>query len=182
MTQFRLAIDGQERTFELSRQGEQLHISAGPAEGDDDAGGFAAEVRLLHREGPRLLLEIAWPDGVTERVSVAAARQSDRRQLWVAGRVLVAERMRRRGGAAAAAGSLAATIPAIVSQILVAPGDTVAAGDKLILLESMKMVIPIVCPRDGTVARVLCELGESVPAGMLLVELDELQTAADNPT
>jgi len=48
----------------------------------------------------------------------------------------------------------------------------VAAGDKLILLESMKMVIPIQAPRDGRVARVLCAPGDSVPAGVPLVELE----------
>ena len=52
-------------------------------------------------------------------------------------------------------------------------GDAVAAGDKLILLESMKMVIPIVAPRAGRVARVLCAVGESVPAGLPLVEMEE---------
>ncbi len=181
MTQFRLAIDGQERAFEVSQQGEQLHVSASPAEGDGDAG-LTAEVRVLHRNGPRLLLEIAWPDGTTERVHVAGARQGDRRQLWVEGRGLTAERVRRRGGGSAATqGSLAAAIPAVVSQILIAPGDAVAAGDKLILLESMKMVIPIVAPRDGVVARVLCALGESVPAGVPLIELADAPAAGNNP-
>ena len=133
----------------------------------------AAEVRVVHRDGARLLLEITWPDGTTQRVRLAGARLGDKRQLWIDGRVLTAERVRRRGGGAATEGSLAAAIPAVVSQILVAPGDAVAAGDKLILLESMKMVIPIVAPRAGRVARVLCAVGESVPAGLPLVEMEE---------
>jgi biotin carboxyl carrier protein len=130
-------------------------------------------VRVVHRDGARLLLEITWPDGTTQRVRLAGARLGDKRQLWIDGRVLTAERVRRRGGGAATEGSLAAAIPAVVSQILVAPGDAVAAGDKLILLESMKMVIPIVAPRAGRVARVLCAVGESVPAGLPLVEMEE---------
>ena len=180
MTQFRLNIHGQERAFEVSRQGERLHVSVGAAAEDplpgplpQGEGTRAAEVRLLHRDGTRLLIEIAWPDGTTQRVRLAGARQGDKRQLWIDGRVLTAERVRRRGGGAAAEGSLAAAIPAVVSQILFAPGDVVAAGDKLILLESMKMVIPIVAPRDGRVARVLCAVGESVPAGVPLVELED---------
>lgn len=181
MTQFRLAIAGQERAFEVSQQGEQLHVSAAPTDENSDATGLTAEVRVLHREGPRLLLEIAWPDGTTERVRVAGARQGDGRRLWVEGRGLAAERVRRRGGGAATQGSLAAAIPAVVSQILVAPGDAVAAGDKLILLESMKMVIPIVSPRDSIVARVLCAPGESVPAGVPLVELADMPIADNNP-
>lgn len=180
MIQFRLAIAGQERAFEVSQQGEQLHVSAAPTDENSGATGLTAEVRVLHREGPRLLLEIAWPDGTTERVRVAGARQGDGRRLWVEGRGLTAERVRR-GGGAATQGSLAAAIPAVVSQILVAPGDAVAAGDKLILLESMKMVIPIVSPRDGIVARVLCAPGESVPAGVPLVELADMPIADNNP-
>ena len=105
--------------------------------------------------------------------ALEVTRQGDKRQLWIDGRTLAAERVRQRGGGAAVEGSLAAAIPAVVSQILVAPGDLVAAGDKLILLESMKMVIPIVAPRAGRVSRVLCDVGESVPAGVALIEMDE---------
>ena len=173
MTQFRLNIHGRERAVEVTRQGEQLHVSAGAADGDDGAPALAAEVRVLHRDGARLLLELTWPDGTTQRVRLAGARQGDKRQLWIDGRTLTAERVRKRGGGVAVEGSLAAAIPAVVSQILVAPGDEVAAGDKLILLESMKMVIPIVAPRAGRVARVLCDVGESVPAGVALVEMEE---------
>ena len=204
MTQFRLNIHGQERAIEVSRQGERLHVTVGGAvedplpnplpEGEGTGGPLpnplprgeetgdplpqgeetTAEVRVLHRNGPRLLLEIRWPDGTTQRVRLAGTRQGDKRQLWIDGRTLAVERARQRGGATAAEGSLAAAIPAVVSQILVAPGDEVAAGDKLILLESMKMVIPIVAPRGGRVARVLCDVGESVPAGVPLVEMEEL--------
>jgi biotin carboxyl carrier protein len=173
MTQFRLSGNGHERAFEVTRQGDRLHVAAGAAEDEPNAPAFAAEARLLHRDGPRLLLEITLPDGTTRRVRLAGARQGDRRQLWIDGRLVSIERVRRRGGGAAAEGSLAAAIPAVVSQILVAPGDEIAAGDKLILLESMKMVIPIVAPRGGRVARVLCAPGESVPAGVPLVELEE---------
>ena len=69
-------------------------------------------------------------------------------------------------------GSLASAIPAVVSQLLVAPGDVVAAGDKLILLESMKMVIPILAPHAGRVSRVHCAPGDSVPAGVALLEIE----------
>ncbi|VAW41309.1 hypothetical protein MNBD_CHLOROFLEXI01-3219, partial [hydrothermal vent metagenome] len=57
--------------------------------------------------------------------------------------------------------------------ILVKVGDTVASGDKLILLESMKMIIPIQAPYDGVVTALNCTKGESVQAGVQLIELDE---------
>ena len=164
MTQFRLNIHGQEQAFEVNRQGARLHVAGE---------GQAAEVRIIHRDGPRLLIEIARPDGTTQRVQLAGARQGDKRQLWVDGRGLMVERVRQRGGGPAAHGSLTSAIPAVVSQILVAVGDEVAAGDKLILLESMKMVIPIQSPHAGRVTRILCDPGESVPAGVPLVEVEE---------
>ncbi len=177
MTQFRLNIHGQERALEVTRQGERLHVvvaSQDPLPTPRLEGEVTtAEVKVLYRDGARLLLELTWPDGTTQRVRLAGARQGDKRQLWIDGQTLVAERVRQRGSGAAVDGSLAAAIPAVVSQILVAPGDLVAAGDKLILLESMKMVIPIVAPRAGRVARVLCDVGESVPAGVALVEMDD---------
>jgi biotin carboxyl carrier protein len=92
--------------------------------------------------------------------------------LWIDGRVVTAERVRRRGGGPAADGSLASAIPAVVSQILVEPGDAVEPGDKLILLESMKMVIPIQAPHAGRVTRILCAPGDSVPAGIPLLEIE----------
>lgn len=166
MTQFRLRIDDEERTFDVTRQGDQLHIA-----GED----FAAEVRMLHRDGPRFLLEILHPNGTRRRLHLAGTRAGDGRRLWIDGRTLAAERLRRSGGQRGAAdGSLAASIPAIVSQVLVAAGDRVAMGDKLILLESMKMVIPILAPHDGRVVKILCAPGDSVPAGISLLEIEPL--------
>jgi biotin carboxyl carrier protein len=166
MTQFRLAIHGQEREFEVTRQDDRLHVVV------DDV---AADVRVLYRDGQTMILEVSQPGGEPARVHLIGARQGDKRQLWIDGRILPVERARRRAGRPAAdPGSLAASIPAVVSQILVGVGDRVAAGDKLILLESMKMVIPIQAPHDGCVARILCDVGESVPAGVPLVEIDSL--------
>ena len=54
----------------------------------------------------------------------------------------------------------------------VQPGDRVEAGDKLVLLESMKMVIPITAPHDGRVSKVHCRPGDSVPAGAPLLEIE----------
>jgi biotin carboxyl carrier protein len=163
-TQFQLRIGDEQREIEVARQGEQLRVQIGD---------LAAEVRVLHRDSDQLLLEIRRPDGATRRVRLVGARRGNGRLLWVDGRNLSAERAR--GGAASHAadpGSLAASIPAVVSQVLVAEGDRVEPGDKLILLESMKMVIPIQAPHGGRVARILCAPGDSVPAGVPLLEIE----------
>ena len=164
MARFQLRIGDEQREFEAARQGERLHLTAGEQ---------TAEVLILHRDGDTLLLEIRPPDGPPRRVRLVGARRGDQRLLWVDGRAFAAERVRQQAAKAPAAdGSLASAIPAVVSQLLVAPGDVVAAGDKLILLESMKMVIPIVAPHGGRVSRVLCAAGDSVPAGVALLEIE----------
>lgn len=171
MTQFQLSIDGEVRTFTVTRQGEQLHVSS--VVGEDGDGGHSAEVRVIHRDGREMLIEIRHANGTRRRVRLAGARRGDARRLWIDGRAFSAERVRRAdAGRAPDAGSLAASIPAVVSQILVSVGDAVAAGDKLILLESMKMVIPIQAPHDGRVTQIHCAPGDSVPAGIPLLEIE----------
>ena len=54
---------------------------------------------------------------------------------------------------------------AIVWKIEVAPGATVNAGDTLIVLEAMKMEIPVAAPRSGTVKTVLVEEKQQVAEG-----------------
>lgn len=59
-----------------------------------------------------------------------------------------------------------------VLSILVEVGDSVEAGQTLLLLESMKMEIPVVPERAGAVTRVAVREGDVVQEGDLLVELD----------
>jgi acetyl/propionyl-CoA carboxylase alpha subunit len=73
---------------------------------------------------------------------------------------------------AAVAGSLAAPMPGTVLRVLVAPGDQVAAGQVLMLLEAMKMELAVSAPSDGTVAAVLVAAGELVNAGQALAEIE----------
>jgi 3-methylcrotonyl-CoA carboxylase alpha subunit len=63
-------------------------------------------------------------------------------------------------------------MPATVVAINVAPGQEVAAGDLLVMLEAMKMELPIRAPRPGRVKALACREGELVQPGMLLVQLD----------
>jgi len=67
--------------------------------------------------------------------------------------------------------ALGAPMPATVIAVNVAPGQQVAAGAIMILLEAMKMELPIVAPRDGVVERLSCRVGELVQPGVILVEL-----------
>ena len=60
---------------------------------------------------------------------------------------------------------------ASVWQLNVVAGDDVQHGDLLVMLESMKMEIPVTAPRAGRVSRVLVREGDSVDEGDPLVEL-----------
>jgi 3-methylcrotonyl-CoA carboxylase alpha subunit len=70
-------------------------------------------------------------------------------------------------------GSLSAPMPATVRRIDVKAGDVVQKGQTLILLEAMKMELPVRAAADGTVTSVNCREGELVQPGATLVELDE---------
>jgi acetyl-CoA/propionyl-CoA carboxylase biotin carboxyl carrier protein len=71
-----------------------------------------------------------------------------------------------------AAGSLSAPMPGSVLLVHAGVGDDVAAGDVLVVLESMKMELQLVAPASGSVARVAVAVGDRVASGQLLVELD----------
>jgi acetyl/propionyl-CoA carboxylase alpha subunit len=74
--------------------------------------------------------------------------------------------------AAPAGGSLAAPMPGTVLRVLVAPGDRVAAGQTLVLLEAMKMELAVSAPGDGTVSAVHVEAGQLVQGGAALAEIE----------
>ena len=76
------------------------------------------------------------------------------------------ERHREAGG-----GSLQATMPGKVLDVLVAEGPMVEAGATLVLLEAMKMELRITAPGAGAVQSVYVSAGEIVDQGQVLVEL-----------
>ena len=59
-----------------------------------------------------------------------------------------------------------------VWKVEVAVGQAVQAGDTLLIVESMKMEIPVEAPVGGTVTEVLVAEGEAVADGQWLVRLD----------
>lgn len=165
MAKFTLDLYGIEIVVEVTKQGDRLHVSF------DET---TAELHLVRREDSSFVLEWPQQDGRTMKIRAAGRMDGDQRQLWVNGHTFNFARVRQRGSTAILDGSLSSSIPAVVSQILVGLGDTVAAGDKLILLESMKMIIPIAAPCDSKVTAIHCTAGESVQAGIPLIELEEI--------
>ncbi|WP_347313009.1 acetyl/propionyl/methylcrotonyl-CoA carboxylase subunit alpha [Defluviimonas sp. SAOS-178_SWC] len=74
---------------------------------------------------------------------------------------------------AAGGGLTLSPMPGLVKAVFVTAGQAVAAGDRLAILEAMKMEHTLTAARDGTVAEVLVSAGSQVEAGAALVRLEE---------
>ncbi|MGO4907118.1 biotin carboxylase N-terminal domain-containing protein [Pseudorhodobacter sp. W20_MBD10_FR17] len=73
-----------------------------------------------------------------------------------------------------AAGNAAlASMPGLVKALFVGPGQPVLAGDRLAVLEAMKMEHSLTAARDGIVAEVLVQVGDQVEAGAALIVLEQ---------
>jgi acetyl-CoA/propionyl-CoA carboxylase biotin carboxyl carrier protein len=82
---------------------------------------------------------------------------------------------KQRTGAGALAGSLEAPMPGTVLLVHVANGDTVDAGDVLLVIESMKMELAITAPTAGTVEGLELKVGDRVTQKQPLVAVTEAE-------
>lgn len=74
--------------------------------------------------------------------------------------------------APAASGSdITSPMPGTVLDVMVKPGDAVAAGQIVVMLEAMKMEIEVRADNAGTVSGVAVKKGDTVDSGMVLVKL-----------
>jgi geranyl-CoA carboxylase alpha subunit len=121
---------------------------------------------MLRIEGPEPRL--AW-----------AIPSDDTRWVFLDGRVYTLEIERDARGRVAGRSShvphasLTAPMPATVRRLNVAVGDAVKRGDILMVLEAMKMELPVRAAADGVVEAVNCREGELVQAGVSLLEINE---------
>ena len=74
--------------------------------------------------------------------------------------------------AATGGNQVTAPMPGLVKRLQAKVGDTVRAGDALLVMEAMKMELTLPAPRDGQVAAVNCSEGMQVSEGTVLVRLD----------
>jgi biotin carboxyl carrier protein len=63
-----------------------------------------------------------------------------------------------------------ADMVANVMEVHVTEGDSIAPGDEIVMLESMKMQIPVFAEEGGTVVRVAVSVGDVVQEGDLIIE------------
>ena len=78
--------------------------------------------------------------------------------------------------AAPAAGTgsvkVSAAVPGKVVKIVASVGQSVKAGDSVVIVESMKMEIPVVAPQDGTIASIDVAEGAAVENGDTLATMN----------
>ena len=87
-------------------------------------------------------------------------------------RTLEGRHLSRAAGGPAGVDTLVAPMPGAVAEIRVAPGDHVAAGDTLVVLEAMKLLQSLRAPVAGVVAEIYCAPGDTVAGHAPLVKLD----------
>ena len=124
----------------------------------------------------RYLITGSGDPGAGRRRIAYAVRDRGRTWVFIDGRTYVIEPDAGHGGERAHVTNdpltLSAPMPATVIAVKVAPGQDVAAGDLLVLLEAMKMEVPIKAPRAGRVKSLACREGELVQPGVPLVEFE----------
>ena len=110
---------------------------------------------------------------------VVATEQNDSSRWWVFSEGEVFEFARTQDGPTTPrldeSPSLSSPMPATVRQVHVSSGQEVRVGDTLILLEAMKMEMPLKAPRDGVVESVACQEGDLVTPGTPLVVLEPVK-------
>jgi acetyl-CoA carboxylase biotin carboxyl carrier protein len=73
----------------------------------------------------------------------------------------------------AMADEIRAEMVANVWKVVASAGDEVAEGDTLVILESMKMEIPVLAESDGTVAQLAVNEGDVVQEGDLIAVIED---------
>ena len=108
-------------------------------------------------------------------VSFQAHRVGQQVHLWIGGESYVFSPVisasRGRASQQIATDEILCSVPGLVIAVHVAEGDTVSAGQDLLVIESMKTEQVVKSPRDGTVQRVSVQPGDRVDRGMRLVVL-----------
>ncbi|MAY87019.1 MAG: 3-methylcrotonyl-CoA carboxylase [Pseudooceanicola sp.] len=90
-------------------------------------------------------------------------------------RFTVIDPLARDGGKSGDGNLIMAPMPGLVKAVFATVGQTVSEGDRLAILEAMKMEHSLLAERDGVVAEVLASEGTQVEAGAALVRLEEAE-------
>jgi biotin carboxyl carrier protein len=167
-TRYIATVEGTEHEFEVEElAANSIRLKIGKSE-------FEADVRQVGGSSYSILVnnrsfdfEVV-PEG--DELIVASRRGASRVTL-----IDVARRSRRGGSARAEIAGRAeikAMMPGRVVNVLVKPGETVAQGQGLIIIEAMKMENELKSPKAGVVAEVKVAAGQTVEKGGVLIVIE----------
>ena len=153
----------------------RIETSAGPCtlimEGPDSARVIVADqqVRAIRQGGSwRFDGQAAWP-AVRHGNAVTVFDEATHE-------ITLVDLLERAAYAGALGDTIEAPMPGLLREMAVAEGQQVAEGDRLAVLEAMKMEHVLRAPRDGCIARIGVQAGAQVAAGTPLIELEKAET------
>jgi acetyl-CoA/propionyl-CoA carboxylase biotin carboxyl carrier protein len=133
-----------------------------PWDGLADSGGAAAERNNVVVEVAGKRIEVSLPKRLMAGGSAPAAAAPARKSSGAGA-----------GSGAASGNSLKAPMQSTVVKIAVSVGDKINQGDLAVVLEAMKMEQPMNAHKSGTVKSIGAAVGETVPAGTVLLEIED---------
>jgi biotin carboxyl carrier protein len=157
-------VNEESRVVEIEGDGEGYRVRVGDESWDVDARVTAPGVYSLLIDG------VSYAAGVLDRDGVCVVDVGGESY-----EIVVEEQtrhiIRTRAGAIGGTRSrtLTAPLPGKISRVAVRPGDTVQAGDTLLVIEAMKMENEFKASGAGTVAEVRVAAGQAVNAGDVLI-------------
>jgi 3-methylcrotonyl-CoA carboxylase alpha subunit len=124
------------------------------------------EVSVLH---DRLLVRTSQGSA-----SAAVAKRGETTYVSYRGRQFTIDKAasRTRSATAASSGQLRAPMPGQIVDVLVRQGDSVAKGERLLVLEAMKTQQPLTAPFDGIVKELPVDKGQQIGEGALLATIE----------
>ncbi len=147
-----LNVDGEEITLTAVRDGENIVV---------ERDGTEYSVRILTESivgvqalstAPTGSVQVSTPAAVIPRTSGRSAQLPH-------------------APSAASAGAVLSPMTGVVDQVLISEGATVTEGDKVVILEAMKMYIDVMAPSSGSVTSVSVKPGDSVKEGQPLLTI-----------
>ena len=150
------------KEYKYKINGQEYKVAVGDIENN------IAEVSVNGTTYKVELEQAAAPAPVVKSVKPAAAPRTE------AGTKVVAK-----PAAAGGAGAVKAPLPGVILDLKVNVGDSVAAGDTVVILEAMKMEHSLIAPFDGEVVELHAAMGDQVTEGAVLARI--ARPAAETP-
>ena len=164
------------QSFDIQNQlaAGALQLNDGSARYSDEGASIEYRYEIVSRSKNGVRLRIFFEkDGIERSETVSISRDRDHFQLRRAALTLHGRKLSARSVAEEERHDLYSPMPGFIRKIFVAEGDEVKKGDRLAVLEAMKMEHTLTAARDGIVAEVLAGPGEQVEAGAPLIRLEE---------